>query len=49
MLLVADPKINKAIAALFLKYIEEDKNIRLNLRLWNMQAEILPKNDSRLQ
>jgi len=26
-----DPKINKAIAALFLKYIEEDKNIRLNL------------------
>jgi len=26
-----DPKVNKAIATLFLKYIEEDKNIRLNL------------------
>ena len=25
------PEVNKAIAALFLKYIEEDKNIRLNL------------------
>ena len=25
------PEVNKAIATLFLKYIEEDKNIRLNL------------------
>jgi len=26
-----EPKVNEAIATLFLKYIEQDKNIRLNL------------------